>query len=129
MRSFLGISAAGLLVVACSHAGTPQRNVATLSLKSAIVEVPDVTVTCRGGPVCKELVAPREQKDAIEEAKEDCTSRGGLVGTEPCPRANVVGHCDLGGGAGPIRIFSYDQAAAKHVSDLCNTMDGELDVQ
>lgn len=138
MRSVFIISAAGLLVTACSGAGVGQRIVespstsATLSLKSAVIELPDVphevtvTVSCRGGTVCKELVAPREATEAIADAKESCEERGGVVTSEACPRADIVGQCDLGGGAGPIHVFTYDQSAAKQVEDLCNTMDGTL---
>lgn len=139
MRSVLVVSMAALLVTACSGAGRTQRIAdassstgATLSLKSALVqvEVPaEVTVSCRGGTVCKELVAPREATDAIAEAKEDCAHRGGQVSAEPCPRAAVMGTCELGGGAGPLHIFSYDQSSTTSVSELCNTMDGTLVVQ
>lgn len=142
MRSVLLVSMAALLVTACSGAGSTQRianpsqsTSATLSLKSALVAVaevevpPEVTVTCRGGTVCKELVAPREATDAIAEAKEDCEHRGGQVSAEPCPRASVVGTCDLGGGAGPLHIFTYDQSSTTSVSELCSTMDGTLVVR
>lgn len=138
MRSVLVALAGSLLVTACSAAGRTQHIAktpstgATLSLKSALVEVevpPEVTVTCRGGTVCKELVAPRESTDAIAEAKDDCEHRGGQVSSEPCPRAAVMGTCELGGGAGPLHIFSYDQSSTASVSELCNTMDGTLVVQ
>jgi hypothetical protein len=138
MRSVLVVSMAALLVTACSAAGRTQRIAnppstgATLSLKSALVEVElpaEVTVSCRGGTVCKELVAPREATDAVSEAKEDCEHRGGQVSSEPCPRAAVIGTCELGGGAGPILEFSYDQSSTASVSDLCNTMDGTLTVR
>jgi hypothetical protein len=125
-----------LLVTACSTAGRTTQIVAaspstaaSLSLKSALVEVelpPEATVGCRGGTVCKELVVPREAADAIAEAKEDCEHRGGQISAEPCPRAAVMGTCELGGGAGPIRIFTYDQSSTTSVTDLCNTMDGAL---
>jgi hypothetical protein len=138
MRSVLVVSMAALLVTACSGAGRTQRIAnapstgATLSLKSAlmVVEVPpEVTVACRGGTVCKELVAPREATEAIAEAKDDCEHRGGQVSAEACPRAAVMGTCELGGGAGPIHIFTYDQSSTNDVSDLCNTMDGTLTVR
>jgi hypothetical protein len=138
MRSVLLVSMAALLVTACSGAGRTQRIAnapstgATLSLKSALVEVqvsPEVTVACRGGTVCKELVAPREATDAVSEAKEDCEHRGGQVSAEPCPRAAVMGECELGGGAGPLHIFTYDQSSTTSVADLCNTMDGTLVVR
>jgi hypothetical protein len=130
------LSAAALLATACNGAGagqriaaTPPSTSATLSLKSALIELPEpheVTVACRGGTVCKELVAPREATEAIAEAKESCEERGGVVSAEACPRADIVGQCDLGGGAGPIRVFTYDQSSTKQVEDLCNTMDGTL---
>jgi hypothetical protein len=136
MRTGLVAFTGALLVTACSTAGSPKQNVvsspgtaATLSLKSALLEVepsPEVTVGCRGGTVCKELVAPREASDAIAEAREDCEHRGGQIRAEPCPRAAVMGTCELGGGAGPIRIFTYDQSSTASVTDLCNTMDGTL---
>ena len=138
MRSVLVVLGAALLVTACSGAGRTQRIAsspgtgATLSLKSALVAVEapaEVTVSCRGGTVCKELVATREATDAVSEAKEDCEHRGGQVSPEPCPRAAVMGTCELGGGAGPLRVFSYDQSSTASVSDLCNTMDGTLTVR
>lgn len=138
MRSVLVVSMAALLVTACSGAGRTQRTAdsantgATLSLKSALMVVelpPEVTVACRGGTVCKELVAPREATDAIAEAKEDCEHRGGQVSGEPCPRAAVIGTCEVGGGAGPLRIFTYDQSSTSDISELCNTMDGTLTVR
>ena len=138
MRSVLVVCAGALLAVACSDAGRTQRVAnspstgATLSLKSALVAVEaptEVTVSCLGGTVCKELVAPREATDAISEAKEDCEHRGGKVSPAACPRAAIMGTCELGGGAGPIRIFSYDQSSTNDVSDLCNTMDGTLTVR
>jgi hypothetical protein len=139
MRSVLAAFTGALLVTACSGAGSTQRIAnpsqstgATLSLKSALVAVevsPEVTVSCRGGTVCKELVAPREATEAVAEAKEDCEHRGGQVSSEPCPRAAVIGTCELGGGAGPINIFTYDQSSTRDVSDLCNTMDGTLVVR
>lgn len=139
MRSVVVVSVAALLGTACSAAGTTQRianrppsSGATLSLKSALiqVEVPaEVTVACRAVTVCKELVAPREATEAIAEAKEDCEHRGGQVSSEACPRAAVMGTCELGGGAGPIRIFTYDQSSTHDVSELCNTMDGTLSVR
>jgi hypothetical protein len=138
MRSVLLVLSTALLVTACSGAGRTQRiaNVsstgATLSLKSALVQVevpPEVTVSCRGGTVCKELVAPREATDAIAEAKEDCQHRGGQVSSEACPRAAVMGTCELGGAAGPLHIFTYDQSSTSDVSELCNTMDGTFAVR
>jgi hypothetical protein len=138
MRSVLVVSMAALLVTACSAEGRTQRIAnptstgATLSLKSALVavELPaEVTVSCRGGTVCKELVAPREATDAVAEAKEDCEHRGGQVSSEPCPRAAVMGTCELGGGAGPLHVFSYDQSSTTSVSDLCSAMDGTLTVR
>jgi putative hemolysin len=138
MRSVLIAIAGALLVTACSDAGRTQRIAnspstgATLSLKSALVQIEmpaEVTVACRGVTVCKELVAPREATDAIAEAKEDCDHRGGQVSAEACPRGAVMGTCELGGGAGPIRIFTYDQSATESVSDACNTMDGTFVVR
>ena len=138
MRSVLVALTGSLLVTACGAAGRTQHIAnrpstgATLSLKSAIVAVevpPDVTVSCRGGTVCKELVAPRQATEAIAEAKEDCERRGGQVSSETCPRAAVMGTCELGGGAGPLHIFTYDQSSTAAVADLCNTMDGTLVVQ
>jgi putative hemolysin len=137
MRSMFLCFMGAMLVTACSGAGgakqiaAPASTSATLSLKSALVQVEEpaeVTVSCRGGTVCKELVAPREAADAIAEAKEDCTHRGGQVSAEACPRGAVVGTCELGGGAGPIRVFTYAQDHVERMTELCGAADGELDL-
>lgn len=139
MRPFHAILGASLLVTACSGAGAGQRiaaapgsTSATLSLKSALIEVPsdapsEVTVSCRGGGLCRETIAPADAKEALAEAKEDCTDRGGLLGSDACPRVNVRASCTLGGGAGPIRVFTYEEEIVSRMSDLCSTADGQFE--
>lgn len=146
---FAMLFAAGMLALACGRAGPgqrigapPSRN-ATLSLRSALVVPPadappaPLTLSCRGGPLCREMELPSSDARAedVEEADEDCTHRGGVVGRDPCPRAHVVASCTLGGGAGPIRVFTYaaddpeeqDEAVAK-MDDLCAAMDGTFEL-
>lgn len=135
MRSYLLVCAGALLVTACSDAGRSQRVAnfpstgATLSLKSALVEMPpEVITSCRGGGLCRETVTPPDAKDAIEEARDDCKDRGGLLNNDPCPRAGVRASCSLGGGVGPIRIFGYDEGLVSRMNDLCSAADGQLDL-
>lgn len=138
---------AGLLVVACGGAGAgqrisaqPSRN-ATLSLRSALIgaspaaDAP-VTSSCRGGALCREVELAPGASDDLEEANEDCTHRGGTIGTSPCPRDRVVASCSLTGGAGPIRVFTYEQEdrseqgeAVSRMDDLCSALDGTFELR
>ncbi len=140
---------AALLVVACNGAGAgqridaPARRNATLSLRSALItvapeEATPVIASCRGGALCRELELPRggANADAIEEANEDCTHRGGTIDTTPCARAGVVASCTLSGVAGPIRVFTYpqqdaneQQEAVSKMDDLCSAMDGTFELR
>jgi len=52
---------------------------------------------------------------------------GGQISAEACPRASAMGTCELGGGAGPIRIFTYDQSSTTSIRDLCSAVDGTMD--
>ena len=137
MRSVLVAFAGALLVTACSGAGRTQRIAnasgtsatlpATLSLKSALIEMPsEVIVSCRGGGLCRETVAPPDAKDAIEDAQDDCKARGGLLGNDACPRTGTRASCTLGGGVGPIRVFTYEEEHVERMTDLCGAADGEL---
>lgn len=140
---------AALLVAACGGAGagqrigaSPSRN-ATLSLRSALITVPGnderpVIASCRGGALCRELELPTAagHEGDLEEATEDCTHRGGLVGSTPCPREDVVASCTLNGGVGPIRVFTYPQSdaneqkdAVSKMDDLCSAMDGTFELR
>lgn len=138
MRSVLLAFTGALLVTACSGAGSTQRIAtvsstgatlpATLSLKSALIEMPsEILVSCRGGGLCRETVAPPDAKDAIEDAQEDCKARGGQLGNDACPRTGTRASCTLGGGVGPIRVFTYEQEHVERMTDLCGAADGQLD--
>lgn len=138
MRSVLAVFAGALLVTACSAAGRTQRIAnapstgatlpATLSLKSALIEMPaEIVVSCRGGGLCRETIAPPEAKDAIEEARDDCNARGGSLGNDACPRTGTRASCTLGGGVGPIRVFTYAQEHVERMTELCGAADGQLD--
>lgn len=145
---FALLSLSSVLLVACSGAGTRPHPVAasgrnatrsmpagraasTLSLRSALVvdAVPEpapgatTTVSCRGGALCRETIAPAAATDMIEEAKEDCEHRGGRTGGDACPRERVVASCTLTGGAGPIRVFTYAQSDASEQAEAISTMD------
>ena len=143
----LGFAATSLLVVACTGAGAPTRisappsRNATFALRSALV-VPDaeptpatpatppvttVIVSCQGGALCRETIAPASSADVLEEAKEDCADRGGRLGDGACPRGGVLASCTLSGGAGPIRVFTYEQESASDQADAISTMDDLCD--
>jgi hypothetical protein len=78
--------------------------------------------------VCRETIAPREATDSIEEAREDCEHRGGLVTSEPCPREGVAASCALPGGVGPIAIFAYEVGETiATLDDLCSAAEGTFE--
>ena len=145
----LGFAASSLLVVACTGAGTPTRisappsRNATFALRSALV-VPDaegpvatmLTVSCQGGALCRETIAPAESVDVLEEAREDCADRGGRLGDAACPRDGTIASCELSGGVGPIRVFTYAQESASDqahavstMDDLCHAADGVFELR
>jgi hypothetical protein len=125
--SFLGAGA--LLLVGCGNSARKPVAQATssLSLRVAMVEPgPRLLVTCRGGAFCREsaFMRPTEEEDAIAEAKEDCSSRGGQLGDTPCSRTAAVATCSGSGPSGPTTVVAYADEAADKMADLCDSLGG-----
>jgi hypothetical protein len=113
-----------------NHAAKPTTagttGTSTLSLRAAIVTAQPLVVSCRGGAFCREnaFAHPADEEDAIAEAKEDCTTRGGEIGNASCSRAGAAATCSGSGPSGPTTVFAYDDGAVEKMSELCETLGG-----
>lgn len=130
-RSFTILAAAALLS-ACARSPrvAAERPNATVSLRSAMVLSGAVTLSCRGGGFCRENTFPIEDTMAIDDAREDCVTRRGTVGSDPCPRDHAIVSCS---GAG-ITVITYEQDDATEQADavskltqICDMQEGTLE--
>lgn len=92
-----------------------------------MVQAQPLVVSCRGGAFCREntFARPSDEEDAISEAKEDCTARGGEIGNASCSRSGIVATCSGSGPSGPTTVFTYAEGeGVEKMSELCETLGG-----
>jgi len=89
-----------------------------------------VTLSCRGGGFCRENTYAIEDTMALDDAKEDCTTRKGIVGSDPCPREHAIVSCSGGG----MTVVTYEQddpkeqaEAVSQLTSICEMHEGTLE--
>jgi hypothetical protein len=114
---------------------TPTRTTSALALHTAIVVPTTTTLSCHGRAFCREDVIGSGHDEAVEEATEDCTRRGGEPSASHCERDAIVASCSLSGEAGSITVFAYAQTSGEQqsesvskMSELCEQFDGSFEL-
>jgi len=111
------------LVVGCA----PKASM--LVTRSARLSVEDhETLACHGEVFCRELVAPRSDPSAREDAGEECARHHGTTTSVPCPREHVRAACRLAGEHGPMTVFAYADDVVEPMSSLCDSVGGALEL-
>jgi hypothetical protein len=118
--------------VGCASGPRPitENPSATVTLRSALVASPKVTLSCVGGAFCRENTFDRDDADALEEAREDCDRRRGRATETACPAERAIVTC-----AGDrMKVVTYvhpdrkeQEESVTAVVDACEALGGTLE--
>lgn len=117
---------------ACASRPRPvaQGPSATVTLRSALVVSPKVTLSCVGGAFCRENTFDRDDTEGLAESREDCERRRGRQTATPCPAQHAIVSC-----AGDrMKVVTYvhpdrkeQEESVTAVVDACEALGGTLE--
>ncbi len=103
---------------------------ATVSLRSALVVPPKVTLSCLGGAFCRENTFDRDDAEGLAESREDCERRRGRQATSPCAAERAIVSCV----GDRMKVVTYvhpdrkeQEESVTAVVDACEALGGTLE--